>query len=80
MAEAMLQRVILLLLLFVAARVLRCVGHSSAVRHLDWSADGSCIQSMDQAYEVRPCTAVRLGGVVALFALALSHCSQLPVK
>ncbi|WIA35025.1 hypothetical protein OEZ86_003516 [Tetradesmus obliquus] len=33
-------------------RVCRCVGHSSAVRRLDWSADGSCIQSMDQAYEL----------------------------
>jgi hypothetical protein len=38
-----------------AARLSRCVGHSSAVRHLDWSADGSCIQSMDQAYEVSSC-------------------------
>ncbi|KAG2487374.1 hypothetical protein HYH03_013944 [Edaphochlamys debaryana] len=34
------------------ARVCRCVGHSSTVRHLDWAADSSAIQSIDQAYEI----------------------------
>lgn len=34
------------------ARVCRCVGHSSTVRHLDWAADSGAIQSVDQAYEV----------------------------
>jgi hypothetical protein len=35
-------------------RVARCVGHSSAIKHLDWSQDGRTIRSTDQAYEVRP--------------------------
>ncbi|KAG2444303.1 hypothetical protein HXX76_001060 [Chlamydomonas incerta] len=34
------------------ARVCRCVGHSSTVRHIDWAADSSALQSVDQAYEV----------------------------
>jgi WD40 repeat protein len=34
------------------ARGVRCMGHSSAVKHLDWSVDGSCLQSVDQAHEV----------------------------
>ncbi|GFR46990.1 hypothetical protein Agub_g8644, partial [Astrephomene gubernaculifera] len=33
-------------------RVCRCVGHSSAVRHLDWAADSGGLQSVDQAYEL----------------------------
>ena len=31
---------------------MRCLGHSSTVTHLDWSADSSVIQSSDQAYEL----------------------------
>ena len=33
-------------------RTMRCLGHSSTVTHLDWSADSSVIQSNDQAYEL----------------------------
>eukprot|EP00775_Hariotina_reticulata_P006916 gene6916-7132_t len=33
-------------------RAVRCVGHSSAVKQLDWSVDGSCLQSVDQAHEL----------------------------
>lgn len=33
-------------------QVAKCGGHTSAVRHLDWAADSSAIQSTDQAYEV----------------------------
>lgn len=28
------------------SRICRCVGHSSAIKHLDWSVDGSVIRSM----------------------------------
>ncbi|GIL85815.1 hypothetical protein Vretimale_19546 [Volvox reticuliferus] len=33
-------------------RVARCNGHSSTVRHLDWSVDSTALQSVDQAYEI----------------------------
>lgn len=33
-------------------RIVRCSGHSSYVRHLDWSADSSMIQSACGAYEL----------------------------
>jgi echinoderm microtubule-associated protein-like 6 len=33
-------------------RVACCRGHSSVVRHMDWSSDGTTIQSMCSAYEV----------------------------
>jgi microtubule-associated protein-like 6 len=31
----------------------KCKGHTSAVKHIDWAADSSAVQSTDQAYEVR---------------------------
>lgn len=34
------------------ARVSRCVGHSSTVRHIDWSEDSKVIQSNCSAYEI----------------------------
>lgn len=34
------------------ARVARCRGHSSVVRHVDWSADGAALRSMCSAYEL----------------------------
>lgn len=34
------------------SRAARCAGHSSTVRHIDWAADSSCVQSNSAAYEI----------------------------
>lgn len=33
-------------------RLHKCEGHSGAVAHLDWAADGSVLRSTDSAYEI----------------------------
>lgn len=44
--------VLLLLLSCSYSRIARCSGHSSYVRHLDWSANSKVVQSSCGAYEL----------------------------
>ena len=46
-------------------KIARCTGHSSTVRHVDWSADSAVIRTVCSAYEILYFSPRTVRGVVS---------------